>query len=1442
MPRSSLLLLLLWVVSCFPNAGSAGTQVSLGLDHTVDGSDTNSPWSPREILVTLFQQTGGLSAWHTAQGWSSNTGNVCDWYGITCYPENDATIPSDRWGHVQSLVLTANGLQGTTPPHLWQLPYLQQVALDSNAGLTVDTSQVSNAQHLQRLAVNVDALSDWTTLTTLAPSLQDLTLTPPTTDPGITGMAVPSQLFDLTQLTSLQADDCRLTGSLSSSSRPAGVGVAQWEHLQYLNLNRNMLQGALPAELGLLVNLQALHLGHNHFSGPLPHDELNQLTKLQVLDLSRTADEQAAARPQLGLVGPVPSLHLSSNLRRVDLQHQDLDHSLPADFLLSVPSDQAITVDLRGNQLTGTSLPPLLLTKTQLDLYLADNRYSSLPAQLCHDAPPTWLNGQVQQFEDCRGLLCPVGTFASNPEGRQVSATQPCQPCPSAQFVGQTTCATTATGQVHEGTILQALVQATQGIHWKQSHGWLGTRGDGGTTIPSAQEYCTWHGITCESHHVVELRLPNNDLVGTLPPSVFSLPKLRVLDVSGNAVRLTGQGVEQATQLIVLDLTHTEFAATNNAAAVSTLLTGLQQATNLQVLRLGSNQLQASTLPPQVYQLSSLHELDVSHNDYGGSLSATSIGNWGQLRTLYLQGNQLTGPIPTQVGHLRQLQEWNVAENQLTGNLPTQFNTCWDLQVLNVRNNAVTGTLPAWPSLVNLMELNVAHNALTGPLPDNFLQAVTSASSRRKVVLAHNQLTGAIPTAWSVRFSNLFLDVTDNDITRIFSNNNDCSGTLQWMDGLVATYGCDALLCPRGTFSTMGRQTDADHACLSCPSATAMGSTSCASDGDNDKDPNDSRKARELEILTALYQATHGEDWIRNDGWTVTANYCTWYGITCDPVHQWSVESIALPHNGLTGTPPSSLWELPALGEVDLSGNPLEFTFAGIGQAQNLVLLDLSSTNLDSVVGLDALPSALLELNLNDNRLSGVFPRQILSLHDSLRKLSLNSNQLSGFLPGDDLAQFHFLQELFLFDNQLEGPLPGALGQLGSLVYLGLSGNQWTGQIPPQWNNLRRLETLALQGNTERGSGRGLTGHVPSFQDLPNLKQVYLGFHSLIGTIPENFMGSVSDLGAPITIDLSNNRLTGSLPPALARFESLELYASDNEFTEPIATGICRQSGWMRAQVGEYGCQAILCPPNTFQTSQGRQMGFSNALQCQPCPTGQTAEFYGSTSCLSAQEQAQRDQRRALEDLYWNTNGDHWVDRGGWMDPDVSICDWHGVDCKDSSVQSIQLIHNGLEGNLPETFFAALPNLVELDLSWNENMQLSFHGPDLAEARSLQFLNLDYTGLTSVAGLQTAPTLELLRLVGNQFGSGVFPTQVLQIPNLQALYLSNNDIGTALPTSGWSTGFVGLECKGCNLQGPFPSFLGTLVNLEYLYVILSVLTCHSELLEFMSYTSSFFVL
>ena len=153
------------------------------------------------------------------------------------------------------------------------------------------------------------------------------------------------------------------------------------------------LKRPLPAALGKLTQLQALHLPGNRFTGPIPA-ELGQLTDLRELDLSSNQLTEAIP-PELGrlvnletldlakneLTGPIPpDLGQATNLRELDLSENQLTGPIPPEITQLADLER---LDLSYNQLTGPILPELGQLPALRELKLGSNQLTGpIPTEL----------------------------------------------------------------------------------------------------------------------------------------------------------------------------------------------------------------------------------------------------------------------------------------------------------------------------------------------------------------------------------------------------------------------------------------------------------------------------------------------------------------------------------------------------------------------------------------------------------------------------------------------------------------------------------------------------------------------------------------------------------------------------------------------------------------------------------------------------------------------------------------------------------------------------------------------------------------------------------------------------------------------------------------------------------------------------------------------------
>ncbi|MDE0233028.1 MAG: hypothetical protein OXN93_12175 [bacterium] len=301
-------------------------------------------------------------------------------------------------------------------------------------------------------------------------------------------------------------------------------------------------------------------------------------------------------------------------------------------------------------------------------------------------------------------------------------------------------------------------------------------------------------------------------------------------------------------------------------------------------------------------------------------------------------------------------------------------------------------------------------------------------------------------------------------------------------------------------------------------------------------------------ILAALYEATGGPGWERNENWLTDVPLGNWAGVNDTSGCSWT-----------TGATPEEIAERCAKPVNGVSVRGLHLSNNALSGPIPPELGDLAS---------------LQDLFLGNNALTGPIPPELGNLA-SLDRLSLDHNALSGPIP-PELGDLASLQDLFLGNNALTGPIPPELGNLASLerLWLGNSdflngvptrgNNALSGPIPPELGNLASLQGLRLRGNA-------LTGPIPpELGNLASLEWLDLADNELTGTIPPE-LGNLASLQG---LFLDNNALTGPIPPELGNLASLDrLHLNGNP--DLCAPPDPRLRAWLRERAsGAYPCRS----------------------------------------------------------------------------------------------------------------------------------------------------------------------------------------------------------------------------------------------------------------------------
>nr|GMC85057.1 receptor-like protein 12 [Ipomoea batatas] len=245
------------------------------------------------------------------------------------------------------------------------------------------------------------------------------------------------------------------------------------------------------------------------------------------------------------------------------------------------------------------------------------------------------------------------------------------------------------------------------------------------------------------------LGLSRNMLNGTIPPWVFCIPSslglsqnqfighlpeiscnssLAGIDLSNNQLDgLIPQSISKLVHVEVLNLASNNFSG----EVLTEIFLNIK---NLSVLNLQSNKFNG-TIPPWIFCIPFLYELDLSQNQFTGNLPEISCKS--SLSKLDLSNNQLDGLIPHSISKLLKANSLFLASNN--------FN----------------GTIPPWIFIIpSLLGLDLSRNRFTGKLPE-----ISNKSSLVFVDLSNNQLDGLIPHSISNLLHATFLKFASNNFS-----------------------------------------------------------------------------------------------------------------------------------------------------------------------------------------------------------------------------------------------------------------------------------------------------------------------------------------------------------------------------------------------------------------------------------------------------------------------------------------------------------------------------------------------------------------------------------------------------------------------------------------------------------------------------------------------------
>nr|DAD45080.1 TPA_asm: hypothetical protein HUJ06_003310 [Nelumbo nucifera] len=621
------------------------------------------------------------------------------------------------------------------------------------------------------------------------------------------------------------------------------------------------------------------------------------------------------------------------------------------------------------------------------------------------------------------------------------------------------------------------------------------------------------------------LSLSRNDFTNPFPfEELAGLENLRMLDLSGNGLKgtLGLQGLkhlfDRLKNLEVLDLSYNSFD--------TSIFTYLEALLSLKFLYLRGNNMVGTFRWEGVKRLRKLEVLDISGNNF----NTTNLQNIGLLapniKTLYLGGNDLSGPITDQelglngtrlpckgLCKLNKLQELDLSQldgnyennygfvdnigvifpnlvalqmpsNAFIGKIPSSIGSMRWLQLLDLSGNSLSGQIPMHlvTGCSRLYSLKLSNNNLHGQM----LPIVSNLTGLRHLFLDGNKFTRNIPHSLSRNVALELLNVRNNNITGRLPG---WIGNLSYLKVLIMANNqlegaLPASFCALGKLSAIDLSNNYfSGAVPSCFSPRGL------------RYAHFEKNKLEGPMTEAFSKST-------------------------------SLVTLDMSDNLLNGSLPTWIGNLLSLGALLLKRNQLEGNIPiQICHLKRINIMDLSHNNLSGPI-----PSCLKNLTFKGQGY----------IHDGIdarfeKGYGMDVTNLFQFIYTyksrleDQSSQFYNTNERT--EEQVEFTTKSRYDVytgivLGLMLGLDLSCNQLAGDIPPEIGELYEIRALNFSHNL-------LSGHIPTtISNLKQLESLDLSYNNLVGSIPPQMI----ELYSLSTFMVAHNNLSGKIPEWKGQF------------------------------------------------------------------------------------------------------------------------------------------------------------------------------------------------------------------------------------------------------------------------------------------------------------------
>ncbi|KAF8026550.1 hypothetical protein BT93_F3136 [Corymbia citriodora subsp. variegata] len=475
-----------------------------------------------------------------------------------------------------------------------------------------------------------------------------------------------------------------LSSSGFSGVLPESIGYLH--SLQILWLYRCSFTGSIPSSLSNLTRLTHLELSYNEFSGQVP-PTLSSLDQLNLLDLSSNK-----------FVGPIPNVFDNkTRLLLLDLSHNLFEGPIPPSMK---NLSNLVRLDI-SNNLIGGFIPSSLF---------------SLPSLTSLDLSSNRLSGHIGEF-----LAAPTLDHVD------LSSNQLRGSVPSSIFqLGNLTYLSISANNLTDNNLSLSNSENTE--HVLPSLLSISLSGCQVTEIPA---------FLRKSTSIEWIDLSRNRIHGDIPSWVWDIgaTSLSYLNLSHNF--LTSFEQVPWKNLLILDL---------HSNLIQGPLPPLSLPNSVIIFSLASNQL-TGYIPGSICEMKGLQVLDLSRNNFTGTIPKCLENVSNSLLVLDMQENRLSGTVSLKFTEDAALRSLHLNGNQFEGPLPRSLTNCKQLEALDLGGNKLNDTFPDWlETLPRLQVLVLRSNRLCGPISSPGTEF--SFSRLRILDLSFNDFTGPLPSAF----------------------------------------------------------------------------------------------------------------------------------------------------------------------------------------------------------------------------------------------------------------------------------------------------------------------------------------------------------------------------------------------------------------------------------------------------------------------------------------------------------------------------------------------------------------------------------------------------------------------------------------------------------------------------------------------------------------------